>query len=238
MPHGLLVLDFGHNSGVTAEVGQFLTQLVQMRGVADEGHRYKIDADFGSELHVAVVLVRQRGQIHFDARQIDMTAGTHHALVEHGADDALGRGADDRHLQDAVVHQNRVAGMEVRVQPGIVDTGGDREGGGGLGEGEFHGVTRLEGKGLGYVAGADGGPPQVHQDADIAPGGQCRLPHAGGHAAAPFCRGMAHIEPEHVGPGQDQFLEGFEGISGRSEGGDDFGFAEHGAEGSQNHAAC
>ena len=90
------------------------------------------------------------------------------------------------------------------------------------------------------VISSDGreGSATIHQDADISSGGQCRLPDPGGHTAAPFSRGMAHIEPEHVGPGQDQFLEGFEGISGRAKGGDDFGFAQHGAEGSQNHAAC
>ena len=103
---------------------KLLEEVAQQQDVvapAYEREGDEIDARLHAGAQVALVLLRQRRQVHHHARQVDVTARAELARREHLT--AHVRGIEVLHLEahQAAVDQDRRADRHVRGQPRVVD---------------------------------------------------------------------------------------------------------------------
>jgi hypothetical protein len=230
------LLDLGHQRRAPGDQAPGLGQVLR---ALDEGQRDPVDPEVEAEAQVGAVLLserrdRQHGAGHVDALVVFQgSAGQHQGL---GVVLAAGL---DLQAQLAVVEQQRHAGRERGKDLGV----GQRRAylvAGHLVEVE---AEALPGGELGLAARdlADPqlGPLQVQEHADRPAGLLFQLADDRVAGLVVGVAAVAEVEPEHVGPGLEQRLDGGRVRGGGAQGRDDLGFAaaSHGAKSLQALAA-
>ncbi len=164
---GVLVLDLGDGAGFAAVLVEHAAKFEDVGGFAAEAEGDEIDADFDAECDVGEVLLGERGEIDFDAGQIDVAAGAEGAGGEDFAADLVVVLDEDLEVNDAVVDEHGVADVDVVDEAVVVHVDGIFFFAAGTADGEFEDVADLEIE-LGVdVAGADGGALGVEEDAGV-----------------------------------------------------------------------
>ncbi len=230
----LLVLDLGDDTSLAVLLLQQKLQVLDVARLAGKAEGEKVHAELDAEIKVGVVLLRERRQPHGHARQVDVAAGLHLPLGEHGAENAAGADFGGFDLDHAAVHHDDVTRAEVFAEFGVVDRDRKRDGRSGFGlAAQLDLIARLKLPGLVEIAGADARSGEVHEHGDFlgTPGGG--LAHTAIDGPHPVVGGVAHVQPENVGSLGDQLADSFGGFGGGSEGAEDFGFAHvrHGGDG-------
>ena len=84
-------------------------------------------------------------------------------------------------------------------------------------------ITGLQRERFVQIAGADGRPLGVHENAHgpVEPAGQ--IAHRGDHAPCLVVAGVGHVDAHHVNPGPQNGLQPVRLLGGRPDGGDDLG---------------
>ncbi len=167
---------------------------------------------------------------HVQARagEVDAAAGPECAGVAAFTEDAVVLLGADLHQEGAVVDDQGLSFRDVVHHARIVDGGGQRDGGLGVGLAELDEVADFQVVGLVEVSGADrrAGEVEKHGGVKLALGGLAA--HEPGHLARPLVLRVAHVEPEDVGAGVEELADGFLLLGGGTEGDDELGFAGHG----------
>ena len=159
-----------------------------------------------------------------------MTAAFHLALGQDGADDVLERDFSRLDLDHATIDHDDVSRLQVLAEVRIVHAYRVLCGRNDLRlAAEFDGVSYLKLPWLLHIARANAGACEVHEHGDLAFGSRSSLPHPGIDRANPFMRGMAHVQPDDIGPFSDDVGEDFRAVRGRTEGAKDFRFT-HGRD--------
>ena len=111
--HRILVLDLGDRARPAAQLRQDPFEFQNIRRFAAKTQRHKINTHLHAEPDIRMVLLRERREADFDARQIDVAPRAHGALGENLATDPVLVFFQHLHVDDPVVHQHRVADMDV-----------------------------------------------------------------------------------------------------------------------------
>ena len=136
-----------------------------------------------------------------------MAPGTELSRSEHLAADAAVHLGENLEMDDAVVDEDDVPDIDVVDEAVVVDVHRVELLAADAAHGELHDVADLQVELHGKVAGADGGPLGVHQDAD----GEGELvgdfTDGGDDLADPVVVGVAHVEQVDVRAGQHHLAE-------------------------------
>ena len=223
----LRLLDLGEQGRPAADQP---ARLDQVGGLLDEGEGDEIDPELEAEGEVRAVLGGQRRQVEGGVGQVDALAVADRAADHHPGLDRLGLERDGLEPHPAVVDQQRRPRQDRLEDLGMRQR--DRIPAALLApEHEAHG---LAGGDLDLAvldqADPDLGALQVLQDGDRAAGLALERADGGVDPAVVVVRPVAEVQPEHVGPGQEQLAEPLRGGAGRPDGGDDLGvtMAAHG----------
>ena len=222
---GELIFDFGDDLGLGGVGFESVAEHVQVAALAAEGEGDEVDGHFCAECHVSEVFFGERGEVDFNAWEIDVAAGAHDALGEDLAADAVSFFGEDFHVDDAVVDEDGVAFGDVIDESVVIDVDGVGFLTAFAADSELEDVAVFELEFCGEVAGADGGALGVEEDGDVALELFADGTDSWNDGADPVVWGVAHVEPEDVDACEDEFLEDFLGIGGWTDGGDDFGFS-------------
>ena len=124
--HTGLVLDFGDDLCRRAEAVEKAPQHANILRLPHERQGHEINAGPHPRLQIHFILGGQAGQVHKDARQVDVALGADGAGREHLAEDVRIVLVDHPHADQPAVDQHDSAHREIARQPGVIDGDGRR----------------------------------------------------------------------------------------------------------------
>ena len=159
----LLVLDLGHEPLVAPGRVDDAAHLLDVLRAANERQRDEVDVLLDRERDVLAVLLRDRREVHADARQVHVLAGAKRAAVEHPTLQAVRQHLEHLEVDEPVVDGEPLADLEVFDEIPVVDmhaaklavVGQHRE---------VEDLAGLQLDVLPQLARADLGALQIHQD--------------------------------------------------------------------------
>ncbi len=229
---GGLVLDLGDDLHAGVVPAEKFTELLDVGRFTHERHGDEVDAGFEADERVAAVLVGKRRQVDLHAGQIDVPARGELAGREHFATDVAVVALQHLEPQQAAIHEDDVADLDVVDQILVVDVDGADflaalacPAGA---HGEIENLARLQLDGRSDVAGANLRALDVHHDRHVAADAAADLAHALDDRAGPIVLGVRHVEADHVGTGADELFKHLFALGGGTERKDDLRAADGG----------
>ena len=223
------LLDLGHQRRAPGDQAPGLGQVLR---ALDEGQRDPVDPEVEAEAQVGAVLLGERRDRQHDARHVDALVVLQGPAGQHQGLGVVLAAGFDLQAQLAVVQQQQGARFERGEDLGV----GQRRAHLVAGQPVEVEAEALPGRQLGLAAGdlADPqlGPLQVEQHADRPVRRRLQLADDGVARLVVVVRAVAEVEPEHVGPGLEQRLDGGGVRGGGAQGRDDLGVAasSHGSK--------
>jgi hypothetical protein len=187
-------------------------------------------------LDVRLVFLSEEREAHLDPGQVDVASASQGAGGQNFALDFVGVFGQDFHVDFPVVDQDHVIDIDVIDEILVIDVHGMLFLALFTTNGEGEGLAGFEVERYGQVAGTDGGPLGIHENA----GGDVEVFGSGsdmGHDLAdPGMRGVGHVQTKNVHPSPNQEVDHFRGIGSGTEGGNYFGFSHPGMDSRPNIA--
>ena len=204
---GLLVFNLGDDAGLAAFLFQKQLQVLDVSRLAGKAEGEKIHFQLHSEIEIGVVFFCQRRQTNGHAGKIDVTAGFHFSLGQHGADDTLVTDLRGFDLNHAAIDHDDITDLHIPAEIRVIDRDGKRDRGGHLRlAAKLDDVTHLKLPGLLDIAGSDARAREVHEHRDLSSGMAGSLANPCINRAHPFMGGMAHVQADHIRTFGDQGL--------------------------------
>ena len=221
--HALAVLNLGDDADVVAAVlVQAGADVLHVAGLPDEGSGDEVEVVLSGELQVLLVLLSEGGQQDVDIGDVDGLIVGQGAAVLHDADDLLALDLLDQQVDQAVVHQDMIAGGHLVVQVGI-GNGNPLSSALALsgGEGEDVVLLQLDAavlEGLDADLGALGIQDSSHGDTQLVPDAL----ELGQLSQVALVGAVGEVEAGGVHAGKDQLTDHFLAVHGGTQSADNF----------------
>ncbi len=225
VPDGELILNFGDNMRLTSVAFEDLAEDVDIIAFSAKREGYEVDAHFCAEGNICEILFGQRREVHLDAGEINVAPGAHNSLRENLTANTVALFGEDLHVNHTVVDQNGVPFGDIIDQSIVVYIDRVDFFTPFASNGEFENITVFKFQFCRQITGADCRALRIHQDAHLAMELVGDETDAWDEGAHPVVGGMAHIQPEDVGAGFHQSVEGFLRLCGRAQCGYNLCFA-------------
>ena len=231
-----LVFDLGDDAAAGAEAVEERTEDEHVLAATDEGEGDEVDSGFDAGADIVFIFFGEGGEVHVNARQVDVPAGAQLAGGEDAAVDVGFGFVEDLEADQATVNQDGRADADISGETWVIygNSADGIHGSGGVGGGiEIEGVSGAEIDGVFEVTGADFRALNIHHNGNVAFNLRGDLAHLFDEGFDPVAGCMGHVKAEDIDAGLDQLGKTLGSLGGRADGGDDLGVTVVAAHGFQ-----